>query len=85
MDGYWWGPHFFGWMWVFPALFMLVCFLFVFSCVFRGRMPWSRPDRGRGRETPREILDRRYAGGEVTTEQYEQMRRTLEAHAPAGR
>ncbi len=30
------------------------------------------------RESPREILDRRYASGEITKEQYEEMRRALE-------
>ena len=33
---------------------------------------------GRAPESARDILDRRYANGEITKEQYEQMRRDLQ-------
>jgi putative membrane protein len=45
-----------------------------------GRMPFGHgagPRTGNGRETPGQILDRRYAGGQITKEQYEAMRRDL--------
>ena len=35
---------------------------------------------GPSRETPLEILDRRYASGELTKEQFEQMRQDLGGH-----
>jgi len=41
--------------------------------LWRARGGWN--DK---RESPREILDRRYASGEITKEQYEEMRRALE-------
>jgi uncharacterized membrane protein len=34
---------------------------------------------GGARETAREILDRRFPSGEITKEQYEEMKRTLAA------
>jgi putative membrane protein len=74
MEPYQWWWHGWGFMWIFPLLFLIVIVLFLF------RGPWSI-DRGHGhggaRETAREILDRRFASGEITKEQYEEMKRTL--------
>ena len=49
-----------------------------FGCWAPGRSPGGRW----GAETPLEILDRRYASGEITREEHEQMRRDLEAPSP---
>ena len=70
---WWW--HGFGFMWIFPLLFLIV----VVAFLVRGPS-WSprNSDRGERREPPREILDRRYASGEITKEQYEEMKRTLQ-------
>jgi putative membrane protein len=38
---------------------------------------FSRGNRGASGSSSREILDRRYAAGEITKEQYEQMKRDL--------
>ncbi len=70
----WWGP--FPWMWIFPLIFLVVLVLFL----SRG-MGW--PGCGHRRphdreETAREILDRRYARGEITREQYQQMKKDLD-------
>lgn len=88
---HWWGPHFHG-FWIMPLVFMIVMFLLVglmarraggwrcgvgrigprqYSCGGGGPMGhwWS--------ETASQTLDRRYASGEITREQYEQMRRDL--------
>lgn len=73
MDPYsWW--HGFPWMWIFPFTFLIVAIVFL-AFMFRGTSPfgWGSP-----RETPRQILDRRYASGEITKEQYEEMKRSLE-------
>ena len=74
MDPYYYGWHSFGFMWLFPVIILIM----VIACLFRGPR-WMRRHHnwGEGRETPREILDRRYASGEITKEQYEDMRRTL--------
>ena len=76
MDPNWWGPHMFGWMWIFPFTFMIICLIFLFAFLFRGP-GWFWGHRDHSHETAREILDRRYAGGELTKEQYEEMKRNL--------
>lgn len=74
---HWWWPGF-GFMWIFPLLFLIVMIVFLF------RGPWwfrggnDRTGGSERRETPREILDRRYASGEISKEQYEEMKRTLQ-------
>ena len=77
MEPYQWWWHGMGFMWMFPFFFLVVIILCVVLFV---RSPWwfgrSR-DGGGTRETPREILDRRFASGELTKEQYEEMKRTL--------
>ena len=70
----WWGP--FPWMWIFPLIFLVVLLLFL----FRG-MGWPGCGHRRARdreESAREILNRRYARGELTREQYQQMKKDLE-------
>lgn len=37
-----------------------------------------------GQETPRQILDRRFASGEITAEQYAEARRVLEGRSSTG-
>ncbi len=78
-DGSWWGPHMFGfgWMWIFPLAFFIICLVFMFS-MFRGH-GWAGGHGGRheGRESARDILDRRYASGEITKQQYDEMKAAL--------
>jgi len=76
MDMYWWWWH--GFMWIVPLLFLVGAVLLL-AFLFRG--PWlGGPFVGQGgrQETAREILDQRYARGEITKEQYEEMKRTLQ-------
>lgn len=66
-----WGMPFFG---LGPLLLILiaVCVVYYF---------WHQPPRGRSRDTGSlDILDRRYASGEITREQYEQMKGDLKRH-----
>lgn len=62
-----------GLMWILPLLFLIVVVALVV------RSPWRcRGERGVTRgETAREVLERRYASGEITKEQFEDMKRTL--------
>jgi len=68
--------------WIFPLLCM-VFMVFMLIMMFRpggGCMPFGIGHRGRGgngSETPQQILNRRYANGEITKEQYEAMRRDM--------
>ena len=78
MDPYWWGMHMLGWMVIVPLAFALVCVLILFTYVFRGpRWFHSRRDRHELDEAVHEILARRYASGEITREEYEEMKRVL--------
>ena len=73
----WWG-HGFGFMWLIP-LFFFVVMLF---CM-RGMFGKGSPGYGtHGDDTPhlgsaREILDKRFAKGEITKEEYEEMKKAL--------
>ena len=80
MHPYWWGPHTWGWMWIVPLSLLAVCVLFLL--VYLGRGPrWfgGRPGRRILHEAAREILDRRLASGEISKEQYEELKRVLAA------
>ncbi|MHB1565296.1 MAG: SHOCT domain-containing protein [Acidiferrobacter sp.] len=72
------GAGMMAWGWIFPVLF-LVAMVFVMVFVMRSR--GGGPGCGTHRmssATAREELDRRYARGEVTRDQYQQMRKDLE-------
>jgi len=68
-------------------LFSLLCLIFMIGMMFMmfrigGCMSMFRgPRTGRGdeRETPRQILDRRFASGEIAKDQYETLKRALQA------
>jgi putative membrane protein len=76
MGGYGWGHGFMGIVWI---LVLVGAAVFVYLLV-RGGAGAGRPGGGQDapRESAREILDRRYANGEITKQQYEDMRKTLE-------
>ena len=78
MESYWWHPHMFAWIWILPFGFLTLCAVFMFVYLFRGPH-WflGRRDLRELGEAAREILDRRYAGGEITKEQYEETKRVL--------
>ncbi len=69
-----WG--WFPWMWIFPLIFLVVMLIFLF------RGPGWPMCGGRGMREPegsaRELLDRRYARGEIKREEYLQMKKDLE-------
>jgi putative membrane protein len=74
MMGYGWGMGFAGW--IFMGLFWIVVIGLVVWLIVT-LLPGSRPS-GRGRpETPLEILDRRFAMGELDVEQYRRAREEL--------
>jgi putative membrane protein len=77
-----WGP-----MWVFPLIMPIILLVALVFCLYfmfgrgGGRMPWQHPgtQQGTGREveSPLDILKRRYAKGEITKDEYEQMRKDV--------
>ena len=63
------GEHGFGLMWIFPLLFLAVFIYFMRGMFGRSQMK---------QDTAREILDKRFARGEIDKEEYEQIKKTLE-------
>lgn len=65
-DGWgFWGMHIFWW------LFWIALIVVFFALI-------EPVPRGRRRETPLEVLQRRYAAGEIGEKEYEERKRTLE-------
>jgi putative membrane protein len=78
-----------GGVWIiFPIIGIIVMVVFMFLMMSRGGGFWSRfGDRGRGPrdrhtdaadpETPLSIVKKRYASGEISKEEYEEMKAEL--------
>lgn len=64
--------HFFWWM------FWIAAIVLLFS-------PIASISPGRRRQTPLEILQRRYAAGEVSTEEYDERKAKLERDTKPGK
>jgi putative membrane protein len=75
-DDHWDGPG--PWVVVFPLFWALV--IFGIAWTFRGRGGWRRGWSAAPRpETGAEILDRRFAQGEIDAEEYRDRRAELDA------
>ncbi len=73
--GFWWQGM--GFMWIFPLFFiigMALCALFMFRGGGWGCHRHGEHDRS---ESPRDILDRRFARGEIDRAKYDEMRDVL--------
>jgi len=74
------GPHMMGggwwWMWIVWVVGFVLFVLLIYFLVagLRGGERPAEPPR----ETPLEILQKRYARGEISREEYERMKRDLE-------
>lgn len=75
-----------GWMWIFPVTAMIVCFAVMLVMVFgifgRGfRAPWQGSGRYRdeslGKESALDFLKKRYAKGEISRDEFEQMKKDI--------
>lgn len=73
----WWG-HGFGFMWMIP-LFFFVIFIFFMRGMFGRGSPGcgSHGENKAHQDNAREILDKRFAKGEITKNEYEEMKKTL--------
>lgn len=65
MDGDFWGMHYFWW------IFWIILLIWIFF------LPFGKPSRPAPKETPLEILQKRYARGEITKEEYKEAKKTL--------
>ncbi len=61
-----WGMHFLWW------LFWLIIIIWIFAT------PWDIPGQRKKRDTPLAILKKRLAKGEITKEEYEEIKKTLD-------
>ena len=71
---YWSGLHFW---WIFPLVMMVFCFWFMRGC--GRRMWWPGGSFRSWRESPMDILNRRYASGEIDQQEYDEKKRVLES------
>jgi putative membrane protein len=77
------GPEHFWWsgMWIFPLVVLTVMLVMVYLMFGRGRPPWRDSPRyrepGSGPETALEILEKRYARGEIKREEFVEMKKDL--------
>ena len=60
MEAYWWGPHMFARMWIFPSSFLAICLIIclAYLCRFPGALGMRR-DRLELSAAVRQILNRR--------------------------
>lgn len=79
--GGWWGFHM-----MMPVVMVIVVLIVLYIIFGRGgsRPPWGgdadkRSLHGREVESAMEILRKRYAGGEISKEEYEQIKKDLES------
>lgn len=75
---YMWGQGF-GFMWIFPLLFLGI-FLYFMRGMFGQNNTGQNTSGSRNaaqQDTAREILDKRFASGEINTEEYEEMKKAL--------
>jgi len=75
----------FGGWWIFPMIMCMVMMIFCFFFLRRGgfKPPWMKGSDSNNKEstdseTPLELLKKRYAKGDITKEDFEQMKKDLE-------
>jgi putative membrane protein len=74
-----------GWNWMMmlmPLLWIVIIGLIVWAAVRFSQRPSGPVSTQPGRETPHEILDRRFASGEIDAETYTRARDTLAGRRP---
>jgi putative membrane protein len=74
----WWGG-----MWIFPVFMMIIMLIVVYLIFVKGgfRPPWRGSERYYGEkndnETSLDILKKRYAKGEISKEEFEQIKKDI--------
>lgn len=70
------------WWWIFPIVMMILCFFMMrgrMGCMMGGHdtQDVTDPHGSHFSDSAREILDRRYALGEISKEEYEEKKRDI--------
>ena len=81
------GPGYFWWggMWIFPLIMFTFMLIMIYLIFGRGgfRPPWRDHENyysgGNNAETALDILKKRYAKGEISREEFEQMKKNITA------
>lgn len=73
----WWG---WPWMMLMPLVWLVLILVIVWAVVRLARQPSD--DARHGRETAQEILDRRFARGEIDADEYRQAQAQLAGRDP---
>jgi putative membrane protein len=71
-----------GWMMLMPLLWIPLIVVIVWAVVKLAQRPADRAADQPRRETPQEILDRRFASGEIDADAYSQARDRLAGREP---
>jgi len=79
----WWIPHMFenfNWIWIIPLINLLIWVggLILLVVLIMKLINSDRRRMNTRRETPLDILKRRYAAGEISREEYLRMKKELE-------
>lgn len=67
-----------GWGMVFGGIWMILFWGSVIALIIWGVNRWTKRGGSASKQTPLEIARERYARGEITKEQYEQIKKDLE-------
>ena len=65
------GGHFWGMHWIWWILWIIILF-WIFA------LPYDVPGQKKSKNSPLEILKKRYAAGEISSEEFEERKRLLE-------
>lgn len=72
-DGFFWGMHWFWWI------------IWIFFIIWIFAIPYNIPGQRIEKENPLDILMKKYAAGEISTQEYEERRKILERDAGTGK
>jgi len=75
-----WWEHGFGFMWLLPLLFLVIIMVFIRGLSGRGRFGFDMNEHTDSHsDTPMDILAERFAKGELSKTEYEDMKKALES------